>query len=177
MIGYDGPPSRSSTSSITGIGATSPAPPSTASTALALCGRNGERIRLQSATACAVTCSTVPSRSRSSSPLSFQGAMSETYLLTSATTRIASPTACFCRCRAISPPTVPNPASTVASSAVSSAVSSPASGISPKLFAIMFAVRLTRLPQPATSSSLVRRTNSAQVKSLSWFSGPAAEMK
>ena len=31
---------------------------------------------------------------------------------------------------------------------------------------------MTRLPQPATSSSLVRRTNSDQVKSVSWFSGP-----
>ena len=34
-------------------------------------------------------------------------------------------------------------------------------------------VRLTRLPQLATSSSLLRRTNSLQVKSVSWFSGPA----
>ena len=50
-------------------------------------------------------------------------------------------------------------------------------GISPKLLAIIAAVRLTRLPQPATSSSLLRCTNSAQVKSASWFSGPAAQMK
>ena len=42
---------------------------------------------------------------------------------------------------------------------------------------IIEATRLTRLPQPATSSSLVRRTNSAQVKSVSWFSGPATAMK
>ena len=33
--------------------------------------------------------------------------------------------------------------------------------------------RLTRLPQVATSSSLLRRTNSLQVKSVSWVSGPA----
>ena len=33
--------------------------------------------------------------------------------------------------------------------------------------------RLTRLPQVATSSSLLRRRNSLQVKSVSWFSGPA----
>ncbi len=119
----------------------------------------------------------VASRSRSSSPLSCQGALSETYLLTSATVRIASASAAFWRCRPISSPTTANAPSTVSSSALSSAVSSPAAGISPKLLAIMFAVRLTRLPQPATSSSLVRRTNSAQVKLLSWFSGPAAEMK
>ena len=40
--------------------------------------------------------------------------------------------------------------------------------------AVNDSVRLTRLPQFATSSSLLRRTNSAQVKSVSWFSGPAA---
>ena len=33
--------------------------------------------------------------------------------------------------------------------------------------------RLTRLPQVATSSSLFRRTNSLQVKSVSCVSGPA----
>ena len=53
----------------------------------------------------------------------------------------------------------------------------PAAGISPKFLAIMLAVRLTRLPQPATSSELVRCTNSAQVKSESLVSGPAAQMK
>ena len=60
---------------------------------------------------------------------------------------------------------------------VDGSVSTPAAGISPKLLWIIVAVRLTRLPQPATSSPLLRWTNSAQVKSLSWFSGPAAEMK
>ena len=44
-------------------------------------------------------------------------------------------------------------------------------------FAAIETVRLTRLPQPATSSSLVRRTNSAQVKSVSCASGPATAMK
>ena len=110
-IGYGAPPSRSSTSRISGIGATSPAPPSTRSTAFALCGRNGASSTLQSATACVVTCRIVPSRSRSSSPLSFHGALSETYLLTSATVRIASASAAFWRCRPISPPTVPKAAS------------------------------------------------------------------
>ena len=33
--------------------------------------------------------------------------------------------------------------------------------------------RFTRFPQVATSSSLFLRTNSLQVKSLSWVSGPA----
>ena len=50
-----------------------------------------------------------------------------------------------------------------------------AAGISPKFFAIMVAVRLTRLPHPATSSKLLRVTNSAQVKSVSEVSGPAAQ--
>jgi hypothetical protein len=98
-------------------------------------------------------------------------------LFTSETVRIASPMAAFCRCRATRSPTVTKACSTWSRSAVSSAVSSPAFGISPKFFASMVAVRLTRLPQPATSSSLVRRTNSAQVKSASWFSGPAEHRK
>ena len=55
----------------------------------------------------------------------------------------------------------------------SASVSSPGAGIVPMFFAVIEIVRLTRLPQPATSSSLLRRTNSDQVKSVSWFSGPA----
>ena len=125
-----------------------------------------------------ITCSTVPSRSRWSSPLSFHGAWSETYLLTSATVRIASPIACFCRCRSIRSPTD-------AERRLDGVEQRPGrrrrarrpAGSRRSSCAIMVAVRLTRLPQPATSSSLVRRTNSAQVKSVSWFSGPAAEMK
>ena len=42
-------------------------------------------------------------------------------------------------------------------------------------FAVNDSDRLTRLPQAATSSSLLRRTNSAQVKSVSEFSGPFAD--
>jgi hypothetical protein len=85
--------------------------------------------------------------------------------------------AAFCRCLPISSPTVVKPSRATASSAWSSAVSSPAGGIAPKFFAAIEIDRLTRLPQPATSSSLLRRTNSAQVKSVSLDSGPAAAMK
>ena len=46
-------------------------------------------------------------------------------------------------------------------------------GISPMFFAANATARFTRLPQVATSSSLLRRTNSLQVKSVSCVSGPA----
>ena len=98
-------------------------------------------------------------------------------MLTSPTARIASPIACFCRCRPIRSPTDAEGRLDGREHRLVLAVSAPAGGISPKFLAIRFAVRLTRLPQPATSSSLVRRTNSAQVKSESWFSGPAAATK
>ena len=52
-------------------------------------------------------------------------------------------------------------------------MSCPGFGIEPMLRAANETERLTRLPQVATSSSLLRRTNSLQVKSVSWFSGPA----
>ena len=65
----------------------------------------------------------------------------------------------------------------VASSVRSASVSSPAAGIAPKFLAAIEIDRLTRLPQPATSSSLLRRRNSAQVKSVSVVSGPATAMK
>ena len=71
-------------------------------------------------------------------------------------------------------PTVSKPPSTPASSASSSAVSSPGSGTAPKFRCAFVSVRLTRLPQFASSSSLLRRTNSAHVKSVSCVSGPAA---
>ena len=118
-------------------------------------------------------------RGLSSSPLSFHGACSERYLLASATTFMASPMACFCRCRAIRSPTVAKPAFAVSSSAWSASVSPAGStgGIAPKFFAAIDTERLTRLPQPATSSSLLRRRNSAQVKSVSLLSGPATAMK
>jgi len=50
-------------------------------------------------------------------------------------------------------------------------------GIAPQFLCAIEIDRLTRLPHSLASSKLVRRTNSSQVKSLSWFSGPAAEMK
>ena len=132
---------------------------------------------LQSLTACGATCSTVAIRS-GSSVLSFHGAWSERYLFASPTTRIASPIACFCRCRAIRSPTVPNAAlGRGEQGLVGVGQLARAPGSAPKFLSIIETVRLTRLPQPATSSSLVRRTNSAQVKSVSWFSGPATAMK
>ena len=69
------------------------------------------------------------------------------------------------------------PARTVASTSSSTGSSSPQGGISPKLLATIVAVRLTRLPQPATSSELLRVTKSAHVKAASEVSGPAAQMK
>ncbi len=53
----------------------------------------------------------------------------------------------------------------------------PRRGTSPKFFATIAAVRETRLPHPATSSELLRCTNSRHVKFASWLSGPAAQMK
>ena len=55
----------------------------------------------------------------------------------------------------------------------SAGVSVPGPGISPMFLAAKTTARFTRFPQVATSSSLLRRTNSLQVKSVSWFSGPA----
>src|SRR4051812_7937316 len=48
-------------------------------------------------------------------------------------------------------------------------------GTWPMFFAVNDNDRLTKLPHAATSSSLLRRTNSDQVKSVSWFSGPDAD--
>ena len=50
-------------------------------------------------------------------------------------------------------------------------------GIAPTFLCAIEIERLTRLPHSLASSKLVRRTNSSQVKSVSWFSGPATEMK
>ena len=130
---------------------------------------------LQSLIACSAVCSTVSRRAGSS--LSFHGAWSDRYLFASPTTRIASPIAAFCRLRDSRSPTGANAPDVVASSARSSSVSSPGVGTAPTFLAAIDTVRLTRLPQPATSSSLLRRRNSAQVKSVSWFSGPATAMK
>lgn len=49
-------------------------------------------------------------------------------------------------------------------------------GMLPKSLLSRLATRLTRLPHDAASSSLLCRTNSAQVKSESEVSGPAMEM-
>ncbi len=166
--------SRSVTSSIRGSGENVPVPPSASCTDCAECGRNGDSIVLQSLTACAAVCSTVPSRS--GSVFSFHGSVSEMYRLASPTTRIASPIAARCRCVPISSPTRPNAVVVCASSASSTPNRCPGSGIAPTFLWIMLAVRFTRLPQPATSSSFVRRLKSAQVKSASWLSGPAVEM-
>ncbi len=70
-------------------------------------------------------------------------------------------------------PTVSKARRDRASRSWSRSVSVPASGIEPMLRAANETERFTRLPQFATSSSLFRRTNSLQVKSVSWFSGPA----
>jgi len=90
--------------------------------------------------------------------------------------RIASAVAARSRCRSSSPPTDSNPARTAARTASSTSSRSPHGGTSPKLFATIVAVRLTRLPQPATSSELLRVTKSAQVNAASEVSGPAAQM-
>ena len=96
-------------------------PPSASCTAWALCGRNGDSSVRQSLTACAATWSTVAKRS-GSDVRSFHGAWSDRYLFASPTTRIASPTACFCRCVRSRSPTARKPASVVASSAWSASV-------------------------------------------------------
>jgi len=104
---------------------------------------------------------------------SFHGSVSERYLLAAKTTSMALPMAAFCRLWASRAPTSPKPDSAVASTVWSMSSSSPVAGMAPRFLAVIDTVRFTRLPQAATSSSLLRRTNSAQVKSVSWFSGPA----
>ena len=120
--------------------------------------------------------STVASRSRSSSPLSLKGSVRETYALTSPTIRIVSASAALTRLRSSRAPTVANAPVTVSRTSMSMSSSGPGCGISPKFLATIAAVRETRLPQPATSSELLRWTKSRQVKAESWFSGPAAQM-
>ena len=71
-------------------------------------------------------------------------------------------------------PTVSKPPSTARMTAALASVSSPGCGTARKFLYALVSVRLTRLPQLATSSSLFLRTNSAQVKSVSCVSGPAA---
>jgi len=64
-------------------------------------------------------------------------------------------------------PTTANASRDRARMAASASVSWPAAGTDPMLRAANETERLTRLPQVATSSSLLRRTNSRQVKSVS----------
>ena len=96
------------------------------------------------------------------------------YWFASELTRIVSAIAALKRACSIRPPMSANAAATASRSAVSVAVSSPGCGTSPKLRCALTSVRLTRLPQLASSSSLLRRTNSSHVKSVSCVSGPAA---
>jgi len=125
-----------------------------------------------SSMSCSATCST-DSRLAGSS-FSFQGASSDRYLFASPTTRITSCSAAFAWLRAMSVPTGSNAARDAARAASSDAVSAPGAGIDPTFLATIDRVRLTRLPQPATSSVLLRVTNCSQVKSVSLDSGPAA---
>ena len=64
-----------------------------------------------------------------------------------------------------------------ASSSASAASGRVGSGIAPTFFTAIEIERLTRLPHSLASSKFVRRTNSSQVKAVSWFSGPATAMK
>ena len=70
-----------------------------------------------------------------------------------------------------------NAARDVASSAASASAGAVGFGTAPTFLCAIEIDRLTRLPHSLASSKLVRRTNSSQVKSVSWFSGPATEMK
>jgi hypothetical protein len=71
-------------------------------------------------------------------------------------------------------PTAAKPASVAFSRSRSASVRAPGRGISPMFLAVNDSDRLTRLPHAATSSSLLRRTHSDPVKSVSLVSGPAA---
>jgi hypothetical protein len=170
--GYAGPPSRSSTSRSCGCPAHGTVPPSIASTVSDDSGRNGVSSVLQSSTSCSATCRTESRRAGSS--FSFQGAWSDRYLFASATTFIVSASAARCCDRFSSPPIDPNASRLACRTRWSSPVSSPGSGMLPTFLATIDSERLTRLPQPATSSVLLRVTNCSQVKSVSLDSGPAA---
>ena len=91
--------------------------------------------------------------------------------------RIASPDAALKRLRDNSSPTVPNACSAARNNSRSASQRVPGCGICPKFLCAIEIDLLTRLPHSLASSKLVRRTNSSQVKSASWFSGPAAAMK
>ncbi len=163
------------TSSILGIPDHSPVPPSISKTFCDERGRNGVSSVFPSSTSCSATWQIVRIRSGSYSR-SFHGAWSERYLLASASVRIASVIAALNLDRPSASPTGPNAALDRWSIAESVSVSWPACGIAPMLRAANEIDLLTRFPQLASSSSLLRRTNSLQVKSVSWFSGPATAM-
>ncbi len=127
---------------------------------------------LASSTSCRATWQIVRIRSGSLSR-SFHGAWSDRYLLASAVVRSAAVMAALNRDRDNGSATWPNASRDRCSIARSGSVSAPGGGIDPTLRAANDTALLTRLPQLATSSSLLRRTNSAHVKSVSWFSGPA----
>jgi hypothetical protein len=113
---------------------------------------------------------------RSGSSLRFHGSWSDRYRFAAVTTRIASPAACLNRFRASSPPTVSNPAREYASSSASACCGAVGVGTAPTFLWAIEMDRLTRLPHSLASSKFTRRTNSSQVKSTSWFSGPATAM-
>src|SRR5215468_10690414 len=171
ITGYGRPPS-SSTSSIRGMSAQVPSPPSSSKTRCDDRGRNGVSSVLPSSTSCNATYRIVRIRSGSDSR-SFHGAWSDRYLLASPNVRITSVMAALNRDLDSDSPTEANARLEPSKSARSASVSSPAGGIEPMFLAANEMLRLTRFPQLATSSSLLRRMNSLQVKSVSWFSGPA----
>ena len=158
-----------------GIPDHSPVPPSISNTFCDERGRNGVSSVFPSSTSCSATWQMVRIRSGSDSR-SFHGAWSERYLLASPKVRIASVIAALNLDRPSASPTAANAARERRRISVSASVSWPAGGIEPMLRAANEIDRLTRLPQLASSSSLLRRTNSVQVKSVSWFSGPATAM-
>jgi len=115
----------------------------------------------------------VAARSRSSL-ITAHGAWWSTYWLPMLERRIASASAALNFASSIKRPTDTNPASISARARRSSSVNGPGSGTSPNWRYAFVNVRLTRLPQLASSSSFDLRTNSSQVNSVSWVSGLAA---
>src|ERR1700684_4214365 len=144
------------------------APPSISLTACDERGRNGVSSVLASATACRVTCRMVCIRSGSDSR-SFHGACSEKYLLASPITRMASLTPNLNRECERNPPT---PAVVGGGGAGGGGWGVPAGGIEPMFRAANETARLTRFPQVATSSSLLRRAKLPPGEVGGWGSAP-----
>src|SRR6266511_1667560 len=137
---------------------------------------NGVNSTFSVSTARRATYRIVAARSRSVL-IAAHGASRSTYWLPMVESRMASARAALKRDWSISSPTLSKPASIAASVSLSDLVSAPGCGTVPKVRYAFVSVRLTRLPQFASSSSLLRRRNSAQVKSVSCVSGPAAVRK